>query len=140
LCACARKWKPVSASVQAAGETENGSSAEGKVYGEFEDLRLFRASLADNPEMGEWSEKEVWDGLSGATIQAKTLRRAVPDRTVLLDGRILAYADVFGQFWISLPPGSYTLVGRCKGYRDCRVTVTVSAGSVQYSNFYLDRR
>jgi hypothetical protein len=126
-----------------AGAAETASVAEpeaGKVYGEFEDAKLLSASMESRPDLRSWSEKEVWDGLSGATIQAKTFGKPVPDRTVLCRGKVIAYADGFGQYWLSLPAGSYELVGRCKGYRDEKRTVVVEAGSVQYLNFRLERR
>jgi hypothetical protein len=115
-------------------------SLMGKIHGEFEDSTLFERGLAASPEMRAWSEKQVWDGLSGATIQAKTFGKPVPDREVISGGNVLAYADGFGQYWLSLPQGTYELVGRCKGYRDAKAVVTVEPGSVRYLNFYLERR
>jgi hypothetical protein len=115
-------------------------SGTGMVFGEFEDARLFEKSLESAPEMRSWSEKEVRDGLSGATIQAKTFGKSVPDRLVLADGKVAAYADGYGQFWLSLTPGRHTLVGRCRGYRDSKLSIEVSPGSVGYVNFYLEPR
>jgi hypothetical protein len=124
----------------AASAAETPAAGSGKIYGEFEDAKLLAASMESRPELRGWSEREVWDGLSGATIQAKTYGKPVPDRTILCRGKVLAYADGFGQYWLSLPAGSYELVGRCKGYRDEKRTVVVEAGSVQYVNFRLERR
>jgi hypothetical protein len=124
----------------AAAANDVPESQMGKVYGEFEDQKLFEESLAASPEKRAWSEKQVWDGLSGATIQAKTFGKPVPDREVILGGKVLAYADGFGQYWLRLPPGPYELIGRCKGYRDAKAAVAVTPGSIQYLNFYLERR
>jgi hypothetical protein len=114
--------------------------AGGTVYGEFEDQKLYESSLKANADMVAWSGKEIFDGYTGATIQAKTYGRPVSDRVVLIDGKIAAYADGFGQFWIRLAPGAYTLVGRCRGYRDYSVEIDVPPGSVQYVNFYLRKK
>jgi hypothetical protein len=124
----------------ATGAADALGERAGRVLGEFEDAALYATSLASTPEMRSWSEKEVRDGLSGATIQAKTFGGKVGDRVVLADGKAAAYADGYGQFWLSLAPGVHTLVGRCRGYRDSKVVVDVAPGSVQYVNFYLERR
>jgi hypothetical protein len=110
------------------------------IRGEFEDAELFAAALAAKPDMASWSGKEICDGLSGATLQAKSFARKLPARKVSLKRRAIAYADGFGQYWLSLPPGSYVLVGSCGGYRDAAAEVTVAPGSVQYLNFYMKRR
>lgn len=115
-------------------------SGQGKVFGEFEDLGFFERALRKRPEMAHWSDRQVWDGLSGATIQAKTMGPSVPDRVVLLDGKELAYADGFGQFWLALPPGSYSLTGRCEGYRDAVIELEVQPGMATYANFYMARQ
>jgi hypothetical protein len=112
----------------------------GKVRGEFEDAGRFAKAADLAPEMKAWSAREVCDGLSGATLQNKDYERPLGDRIVLLDGKPLAYADGFGQYWLSLPPGRYVLVGRCRGYRDAKAEIIVEAGSEQYLNFYLERR
>ncbi len=86
------------------------------------------------------SPKEICDGLSGATLQNKDYKRALGDRTVLLDGKPVAYADGFGQYWLALPAGRHVLVGRCRGFRDARIEVSVEAGADLYANFFLEPR
>jgi hypothetical protein len=137
LVACAgdgRRAEPISANAPGA---ESGS---GMVRGEFEDAHLYAKALSANPAMGSWSGKEVCDGLSGATLQNKDFGGKLPDRAVLVDGRIAAYADGFGQYWLALSPGSHVLVGSCRGYRDARTEIVVEEGSTQYVNFFLERR
>jgi hypothetical protein len=119
---------------------QEGSADQGRVFGEFEDLGLFERELRKRPTTAGWNDKQVWDGLSGATIQAKTMGPKVPDRVVLLDGEILAYADGFGQYWLALPPGTYSLTGRCEGYEDAIISVEVRRASTSYANFYLERK
>jgi hypothetical protein len=122
-------------------ETDPEADPEkGRIYGEFEDLFFFEKTLSKKPDMAAWSDKDVWDGLSGATIQSKTMGSGVPDRMVLLDEKILAYADGFGQFWIALAPGSYSLIGRCEGYEDGVMKIEVKPRSVNYANFYLRKK
>jgi hypothetical protein len=118
-----------------------GEAAEkGKVYGEFEDAALFEAAKGQSPEMAAWSEKDVMDGLSGATIQAKTMGPKTGRGLVLLSGKKIAYADGFGQFWIALPPGRHSLLGRCPGYKDARIEVEVESGENAYANFYMRKK
>lgn len=131
-----------------AAQTAPKAGGTVKVYGEFEDLFLFQQALKETPEMAGWSDEEVWDGLSAATLQAKTLEREVPDRIVWLGSledlrqgkaTILAYGDGFGQFWFKLPPGTWTVTGSCEGYQPQERTVTLVAGQTSYLNFYLPR-
>jgi hypothetical protein len=118
-----------------------GEAAEkGKVYGEFEDSGLFEAAKGKSPVMAAWSEKDVMDGLSGATIQSKTMGPKTGRGLVLLSGKKIAYADGFGQFWIALAPGRYSLLGRCPGYKDARIEVEVKAGENAYANFYMRKK
>jgi len=118
---------------------ETAPTITGRVSGEFEDSGLFAASAKKKPAMKAWSEKEVWDAASGATIQTKTLGPNTGRGQVLLDGKVIAEADGFGQFWLDLPPGDYDLVGACRGYADKTVHVTVVANEERWYNFYLDR-
>jgi len=121
-------------------EDQEGSPDRGKVFGEFEDLGFFERALRKRPAQVGWNDKQVWDGLSGATIQAKTMGPKVPDRVVLLDEEVVAYADGFGQYWLALPPGAYSLTGRCEGYEDAVIDVEIRRASTCYANFYLERK
>jgi len=121
------------------GTPAGDTSRFGAVFGEFQDDELYRRSVDAAPAMKRWTGKELVDGLSSATIQAKTMGHAVPDRIVLLNGQPVAWADGFGQFWLSLPPGTYRLTGRCGGYADCDVTVACTEGSREYLNFFMKK-
>ena len=50
-------------------------SSVGRVYVEFQDNTLFQQALQDNPDMAGWNAEELFDGVTGATLQSKTLRR-----------------------------------------------------------------
>jgi len=113
---------------------------ECRVYGEFQDSVLFEKALAENPEMKTWSDKQLWDGLTGATLQAKTFDGEAPGEcTVWLDEKILAYADGFGQFWFKIKPGVYTFAAKCPGYAPVSLKVELFAGERKYINFILPR-
>jgi hypothetical protein len=110
-----------------------------KVYGEFQDAALYADNLKQRPEMAGWSDKELFDGLTGATLQTKTFGRGLPPCTVHRGEKIIAYADGFGQFWVSLAPGTHILTGRCRGYRNVNVEVNVKAGGKYYINFIMPK-
>lgn len=112
----------------------------GKIYGEFQDKSLYEKSLKANPEMKTWTDQELWDGLSGATMQTKDFGEGLPECTVWLGKEQVATADSFGQFWVRLPAGTYTLTGKCAGYRDTSVTVTVEAGGKAWVNFVMPKK
>jgi hypothetical protein len=121
------------------GERRATEASYGKVFGEFEDASLLAEAFEAVPAMRRWSDRELCEGLSGATIQAKTMGR-VPDRIVLEKGRRVAYADGYGQFFVALKPGVHELVGRCKGYRDAKARVELRAGSEKYVIFSLEKK
>jgi len=126
-----------SAEGASSGAAAASASTSAKVYGEFEDLALFDAARAKIPAMKNWNEKNVCDDSSGATIQVKSLGAGTGRGEVYLDGKKVADADGFGQFWFALPPGTYTIGGKCAGYRDVSAGITVAAGEVMYRNFYM---
>lgn len=108
------------------------------VYGEFHDAGLFAQSLKAKPEMAEWNDEKLWEGGTGATIQAKTFGRPVGKAAVLLDGRVIAVADGFGQFSAELPGGDYVLTGTCEGYESQELQLSLKAGEKIYVNFILE--
>lgn len=125
-----------------------GSAGEGvRVYGEFQDQACFDETLAEDPLLAEATEQELYDGLSGATLQTKTLGREVPGRWVCLAGpdgkprgEPVAWSDGFGQYWLVLPPGTWTLVAGCEGWENAVRTVTLTEGKDVCLNFFLRSR
>jgi hypothetical protein len=111
-----------------------------RVYGEFQDRDAFDDSLGTHPAMGQWSDRQVVDAITGATLQTKTLHYEVPDRIVTLGDSMLAMADGFGQFWFRIRPGTYTLTGRCEGYESLTKTVNLFPGDQNYVVFFLPRQ
>jgi len=128
-----------SASVEGDGLPQ-ASARTCAIYGEFQDARLFRSKAVRNPRMSGWTAREIFDGATGATIQAKTYGRAVPDRIILVDGEEAAYADGFGHFWLELEPGEHQIEGRCAGFEEARISLLLEAGSSVHLAFLLEPR
>lgn len=114
-------------------------TATGRITGEFQDLHLLDILKTTDPSLADWGPQEVYDGVTGATLQAKTLGRDVPDRTVSISDSIWAYTDGWAQFRIILPAGTHVLTGSCEGYRSVTQTVTVEPDARHYVNFLLPR-
>lgn len=114
-------------------------TATGRITGEFQDLHLFDSLKVADPALAGWNDQEVYDGVTGATLQAKTLGFDVPDRTVSIGDSIWAYTDGWAQFRIILPAGTHILTGSCDGYQSVTRTVTVEADTRHYVNFLLPR-
>ncbi|MBN1480646.1 carboxypeptidase regulatory-like domain-containing protein [candidate division KSB1 bacterium] len=77
-------------------------SSTGRVYAEFQDNTLLQEALMTDSSLSEWSEKELFDGVTGATLQSKTLRMKLPDRKIFFADSLIAISDDFGQCWITL--------------------------------------
>jgi hypothetical protein len=114
-------------------------STTGLVVGEFQDAFLFQQRLSEDTTLANWSEQQIYDAATGATLQSKTLKYLVPDRFVLLEDSAMAKADVWGQYGFFIPSGTYPLVGSCEGYRSVMHVVKVLPDSRVYLNFILHR-
>lgn len=112
-------------------------SRTGKIFGEFQDAAWFRQSTLQDTTLLHWDEKQVFDGGTGATLQAKTFGPELPDRMVFLDDSLLAFADAWGQYGITMPRGTYPLTGACEGYKSQTRVVKVPPNGRVYLNFYL---
>jgi hypothetical protein len=114
-------------------------SATGKVYGEFQDGDFWIQMLNEGADLADWDAESVWAGVTGATLQSKTVGFLVPDRTVALEDSVLAFTDGFGQYWFRIPNGTYPFTGSCEGYQSVTKVVTVPANDRVYLNFILPR-
>jgi hypothetical protein len=97
----------------------------GRVYAEFQDQTLWHDALVDHPELDTWSNMELFEGTTGATLQTKWLQVELPDRILFLGDSLLAYSDGFGQCWACLQCGTYPITGVCEGYRGDTRTVKI---------------
>jgi hypothetical protein len=115
-------------------------SSTGRVYGEFQDGTFFQEMLQKNPELTSWSEKELFEGVTGATLQSKTLKRELPYRNVFLGDSLLAVSDDFGQFWFEVQSGTYPIKGTCEGYHEKIEIFQVLPNERTYITFVLKRK
>ena len=111
----------------------------GRVLAEFQDMFLFAEVLAEIDSLANWSDKEMFEGVTGATLQSKTLRRELPERRVFLGDSLLAISDDFGQCWFNLQIGTYPVRATCDGYEDTEQVIRVLPDEKNYVIFFLDR-
>jgi len=116
------------------------SLVSGRVWGEFEDMTLYNEILAADPSIAAWSEQEVYQGGTGATLQSKTLGYEVPDRKVWLGDSLLAKADNWGQYSFKLQYGTYPITATCEGYISIDTVITVIPDERIYINFFMYRQ
>ncbi len=112
----------------------------GKVFGEFQDLILFNQNAVDNPKLKTWDEEQVYDGVTGATIDKFGFHHDVPERKVISDDTILTVSDGYGQYYFKIQSGTYLLTGSCDGYADTSREIKVLPGSSNYVNFFLRKK
>jgi hypothetical protein len=115
-------------------------SSTGRVYGEFEDMTLYSEALQANPALASWDSKQMFSGVTGATLQGKYLGYELPPRQVLLGDSILALADDFGQFWFEIQSGTYPIKASCEGYHSDTQVIRVLSGERQYATFFMVRK
>ena len=114
----------------------NADDQTGRVYGELHDLDLFRDQLAGKPEMAQWTGRELFDGVTGATLFYDYDQ---PPATIHLGDSLMAYADGYGQFWFEVQAGTYPLKAASEGYRDTLKIVEVMPDTRTYVIFVLDQ-
>ena len=110
---------------------------KGRVYGEFHNNALFLDQLTANPEKATWSGKELFDGVSGATIETSF---DMPSSTVLVGDSLFAYADGYGQFWFDIQCGTYPVTGSASGYADSTLIIRIEPESEIYINYILPKQ
>lgn len=112
----------------------------GFVFGEFQDMAVFRQKSIDKPQINTWDEKQVFDGVTGATIYKKGPQNDVPARTVSLDDSIIAVSDAWGQYWFKIQSGTYVIKGACEGYANASQVIILLPGSKIYANICLEKK
>jgi hypothetical protein len=108
-----------------------------KVRGEFQDLLIFNDALVENPDLKDWDAREIFIGLTGATIHEMGLQRELPERRIYLGDSLITIADDWGQYWFEVQCGTYPLRGTCEGYQDDPRIFKVRPGQDNYLNFFL---
>ncbi|MCP4976254.1 MAG: carboxypeptidase-like regulatory domain-containing protein [Maribacter sp.] len=115
--------------------TEN--SEIGRVYGEFQDTLKLEQKILDNNDIATWDEKEIYDGVTGATILEDNSSVDFQQAKLFIGDSLIGYADVYGQYWIKIQQGTYPLTGKSEGFLDKTKTIKILPDSKVYVNFYL---
>ncbi len=111
--------------------------SKGRVYGELHDQTLYNEQLTVNPSMADWNGKELFDGVSGATIQTMTFGFDLPASEIYIGDSLHALTDGFGQYWFDIQSGTYPIRVSCPGHRDTMQIVKVESDARVYANFIL---
>ena len=111
--------------------------SEGRVYGELHDQTLYDEELLVNPSMEDWNGKELYEGVSGATIQTPTFGNDLPSSEIYIGDSLMELTDGFGQYWFDVQCGTYPLRVSSNAYRDTMQIIKVEADSRIYANFIL---
>jgi len=116
----------------------------GRVYGEFHDLKLFQQKVTENSELASWSDKQIVDGLTGATIMEDNSGTNFEQAQLFIGDSLLGYADVYGQYWIKIQCGTYPLTGKSAGFlsetKVIKVVPDVKPEVKKYLNFFLVKK
>jgi len=118
-------------------------STKGFLIGEFQDDSLFQQRLLEDPSLTDWTDKEICDAFTGATIQYKTLKPFIPYSYVYLGDDSLIRADNWGQYAIQIQCGTYPFTAICNEYQTVTGVVRVvpegHPDGRAYLNFFLPR-
>lgn len=115
--------------------TEN--SETGRIYGEFQNFILLQQKISENNDIKNWTEKQILDGVTGATIQVDNSNPDFQQAQLFIGDSLMGYADVYGQYWLKIQCGTYPLTGKCQGFFSKTRIVKVLPESRIYINFYL---
>ncbi len=109
----------------------------GRVYGEFHDKVLYQDQLISDPAKVDWNDKELFDGVSGATIQTSF---DMPSSEIYVGDSLFAYSDGYGQFWFDIQCGTYPITGSSSGYSDTSHIISIEPNSEVYVHYILSRQ
>jgi len=115
--------------------TEN--SETGRIYGEFQDLDVFQQRISQNSDLENWTEKDICDGVTGATIMEDNYEFEFKQPQLFIGDSLIKYADVYGQYWIEVQSGTYPLTGKCEGFSSKTEIIKVMQDAREYVNFYI---
>jgi len=118
--------------------TEN--SETGRIYGEFQDLLLLQQKISENNEIANWTEKQILDGVTGATIQEDNSNTDFQQAQLFIGDSLMKYADVYGQYWIKIQCGTYPVTGISAGFSSKTEIVKILPDSRIYKNYYLSKQ
>ena len=112
----------------------------GRIYGEFQDLKLFQQKVSENNDLAKWSDKQIMDGVTGATIMENNNSTNFEQAQVFIGDSMLGYADVYGQYWFDIQCGTYPLTGKSAGFSSETKVIKVLPRAKVYLNFFLPKK
>lgn len=115
-------------------------NSKGRVYGELHDQMLYNESLIANLSMAGWNGKELFDGVSGATIQTMTFGYDLPAAEIYIGDSLYSVTDGFGQYWFDIQSGTYPLMVSIPGWADSMRVIRVEPDSSIFVNFILSKQ
>jgi len=115
-------------------------NSKGRVYGELHDQTLYNENLIVNPSMADWNGKELFDGVSGATIQTMTFGYDLPAAEIYVGDSLYSVTDGFGQYWFDMQSGTYPLLVSIPGWTDSMQVIRVDPDSRIFANFILSKK
>jgi len=115
------------------------NSETGRIYGEFQDLLLLQQKISENNEIANWTEKQILDGVTGATIQEDNSNTDFQQAQLFIGDSLMKYADVYGQYWIKIQCGIYPVTGISAGFSSKTEIVKILPDSRIYKNYYLSK-
>jgi hypothetical protein len=114
------------------------NKVSGRIYGEFQDLKLFQQKVSENKELAKWSAKQIMDGVTGATIMENNFSTNFEQAQVYIGDSLLSYADVYGQYWFEIQCGTYPITGKSAGFSSETKVIKVLPDVKVYLNFFLE--
>ncbi len=111
--------------------------SRGWVYGELHDSEQYHGRLSLDPSMEDWTGKELFDGVSGATIQTMTFGYDLPPAEIYIEDSLLTLTDGFGQYWIDIQSGTYPIRVSMPGWDEDTKVIRVEPDSTAFCNFIL---
>jgi len=112
----------------------------GRIYGEFQDLKLFQQKVSENNDLAKWSDNQIMDGVTGATIMEDNYSTNFEQAQVFIGDSLLSYADVYGQYWFDIQCGTYPLTGKSAGFSSEMKVMKVLPNAKVYLNFFLPKK
>lgn len=110
------------------------------VMGELHDQLLYQEGLIDNPSMAEWTDQQLFDGVSGATIQGKNFEIEVYPASIFIGDSLFAETDDYGQYEFTVQMGTYPISVVIQGWRDSTQIKEVKYNAyADFANFILIR-
>lgn len=108
------------------------------VMGELHDQDLYQEGLIENPSMAEWTGQQLFDGVSGATIQGKNFDFDVFPASIYIGDSLFAETDDYGQYGFDIQIGTYPIRVVSNGWRDSLQIKEVSYNSYAvFANYIL---